>query len=331
MARAVRASSRTDTVVLVACVLASLLLTVLPIGAREGVAAVLRRTVVQPVLVLQQTAERGRNAIVERDALTRRIDSLTLASARLTELELENERLRRIVGLGRALGAGFVVAEVVHTQSLGDEHTVTLTAGSNAGVTPRSIVVAPDGIVGMVTTVDPGTSLAILWTHPDFRVSAQSVGSSVLGIVRPHVGAEGERYLLELTGVAFRDSLAAGTLVVSSGLGGRYPAGIPVGTVIGEVKSSEGWARTYVVRPAVKPQDVTSVMIVQPERLGSGVASVWPPPADSAQRAVNDSAQAAAAARRAAAVAQADSLLNARLRVPDTPRPPPGVNPRREP
>ena len=327
MARAVRASSRTDTVVLVSCVLASLLLTILPLGAREGVAGVLRRTVVQPVLLLQRTAERGRNAIVERDALTRRLDSLTLAGARLTELELENERLRRMVGLGRAMAAGFVVAEVVHTQSLGDEHTVTLTAGANAGVTPRSIVVAPDGIVGMVTTVDPGTSLAILWTHPDFRVSAQSVGSNVLGIVRPHVGGEGERYLLELTGVAFRDSLAAGTLVVSSGLGGRYPAGIPVGTVIGEVKSSEGWARTYVVRPAVKPQDVTSVMIVQPERLGNGVANVWPAPVDSAQRATSDSALAADAARRSAAVAKADSMVNARLRAPDTPRPPPGSEP----
>lgn len=323
MARAVRASSRTDTVVLVSCVLASLLLTILPLGAREGVAGVLRRTVVQPVLLLQRTAERGRNAIVERDALTRRLDSLALAGARLTELELENERLRRMVGLGRAVAAGFVVAEVVHTQSLGDEHTVTLTAGANAGVTPRSIVVAPDGIVGMVTTVDPGTSLAILWTHPDFRVSAQSVGSNVLGIVRPHVGGEGERYLLELTGVAFRDSLAAGTLVVSSGLGGRYPAGIPVGTVIGEVKSSEGWARTYVVRPAVKPQDVTSVMIVQPERLGKGVADAWPAPVDSVQRATSDSALAADAARRSAAVAKADSMVNARLRAPDTPRPPP--------
>ncbi len=329
MARAVRASSRTDTVVLVACVLASVLLTILPLAARDQVAGVLRRTVVQPVLVVQRTAERGRNAIVERDALTRRLDSLTLASARLTELELENERLRRMVGLGRAVAAGFVVAEVIHTQSLGDEHTVTLTAGSNAGVTPRSIVVAPDGVVGMVTTVDPGSSLAILWTHPDFRVSAQSVGSNVLGIVRPHLGAEEARYLLELTGVAFRDSLSAGTLVVSSGLGGRYPAGIPVGTVIGEVKTSEGWARTYVVRPAVKPQDVTSVMIVQPERLGNGVANVWPPPVDPAQRARADSAAAADAARRAAAVAHADSLVTARLRVRDTS--PTSIIPRRPP
>jgi rod shape-determining protein MreC len=314
-------------VVFIACVLTSGLLAILPGVAREQVAAALRRTVVQPVLTLQRAAERGRNAIVERDALTRRLDSLTLGTARLTELELENERLRRMVGLAAAMRTGFVVAEVVHTQSLGDEHTVTLTAGGNAGVTARSIVVAPDGVVGMVTTVDPNSSLAILWTHPDFRVSAQSVGSNVLGIVRPHAGAEGERYLLELTGVAFRDSLNPGTLIVSSGLGGRYPTGIPVGTVIGEIKSSEGWARTYVVRPAVKPQDVTTVMIVQPERLGMGVASIWPKPTDSLPLAARDSAARADSARRAAAVAHADSLVNARLRVRDTP--PTSIIPRR--
>jgi rod shape-determining protein MreC len=297
--------------------------------AREQVAGALRRTVVQPVLGLQSMAERGRNAIVERETLTRRLDSLTLGTARLTELELENERLRRMVGLGAAMRTGFVVAEVVHTQSLGDEHTVTVTAGSDAGITPRSIVVAPDGVVGMITTVDRTSSLAILWTHPDFRVSAQSVGSNVLGIARPHPGSEGERYLLELTGVAFRDSLAPGTLIVSSGLGGRYPTGIPVGTVIGELKSSEGWARTYVVRPAVRPQDITTVMIVQPERLGMGVANVWPKPVDSTARAASDSAARADSARRAAAVAKADSLVNARLRAIDTP--PTTVIPRRPP
>lgn len=319
MARAVRASSRADTVVLVACVLTAGLLTILPDAARYQVAGILRGTLVQPVLSLQAAAERGRNAIVERESLARRIDSLTLAGARLTALELENERLRRLVGLGRALGTGFVTAEVVHTQSLGDEHTVTVTAGSQDGVTPRSIVVAPDGIVGMITSVDSRSSLAILWTHPDFRVSAQSVANNVLGIVRPHLGDEGERYLLELTGVAFRDSLSAGTRIVSSGLGGRYPAGIPIGTVIGELKASEGWARTYVVRPAVKPQDVTSVMVVQPERLEDGLANVWPEPADSSAAAPDTAAQRA---RRAQAVARTDSLLDARLRV-DTPPPPP--------
>jgi rod shape-determining protein MreC len=318
MARAVRASSRADTVVLVACVLTAGLLTILPDTARNQVAGILRGTLVQPVLSLQAAAERGRNAIVERESLARRIDSLTLAGARLTALELENERLRRLVGLGRALGTGFVTAEIVHTQSLGDEHTVTVTAGSQDGVTPRSIVVAPDGIVGMITSVDSRSSLAILWTHPDFRVSAQSAGNNVLGIVRPHLGVEGERYLLELTGVAFRDSLSAGTRIVSSGLGGRYPAGIPIGTVIGELKASEGWARTYVVRPAVRPQDVTSVMVVQPERLEAGVANVWPEPLDSTPP--RDSA--ARTTRRAQAVARTDSLLDARLRV-DTPPPSP--------
>ena len=75
----------------------------------------------------------------------------------------------------------------------------------------RSGVVAPDGLVGQVTTVDPRSSLAILWTHPDFRASAMSADGSAFGIVRPHLGEESGRSLLELRGVrARRAELARG-------------------------------------------------------------------------------------------------------------------------
>jgi rod shape-determining protein MreC len=62
---------------------------------------------------------------------------------------------------------------------------------------------------------------------------------------------------------------------VSSGVGGVYPRGIPIGTVIGELKTTEGWARTYLVQPAVHPFDVTSVLVLQPKRVVAGVQSVW--------------------------------------------------------
>ena len=66
-------------------------------------------------------------------------------------------------------------------------------------------------------------------------------------------------------------ALPTGTPIVSSGVGGVYPRGIPIGTVIGELKTTEGWARTYLVQPAVHPFDVTSVLILQPKRVVAGV------------------------------------------------------------
>jgi rod shape-determining protein MreC len=126
-----------------------------------------------------------------------------------------------------------------------------------------------------VKSVDPTMSIAIAWAHPDFRVSAMAADGGAFGIVGAHLGNEPERYLLEMRGVPMRSNLVPGSLIVSSGLGGTFPRGIPVGTVIAEMKTSEPWARTYLLRPAVAPADVTDVMVLLPARTTAGVPNVW--------------------------------------------------------
>ncbi len=188
--------------------------------------------------------------------------------------------------------------------------TVTLTAGSLAGIKRLNPVVAPDGVVGMVTDVDPTMSQAMIWTHPDFRVSAMSEDGSAFGIVQAHLASATTGYLMELRGIPFRTALKPGTRIVSSGLGGVWPRGIPTGTVLAEVKTSEGWARTYLIKPAVSPADVGSVMILRSDRVTKDFENVWSSVAaadEAAKRVVaaGDSAArtvalAEAAARRAA-------------------------------
>lgn len=161
----------------------------------------------------------------------------------------------------------------------------------------------------MVETVDPSMSLAIIWAHPDFRVSAMAADGSAFGIVKAHLGSGSERYLLELSGVQLSSALPPGTPIVSSGVGGVYPRGIPVGTVIAEIKTSEGWARTYLVRPAVKPFDITSVLVLQPKRVVAGVQSVWG----------EDSAHRSAAAAAVDSAARGGVIVIPRDTIPDMP------------
>jgi rod shape-determining protein MreC len=59
-------------------------------------------------------------------------------------------------------------------------------------------------------------------------------------------------------------------MVVSSGLGGVIPRGIPLGTVIGQAPGNEHWERTYLVRPMVHPASVTHVMILTGTTKGGG-------------------------------------------------------------
>jgi rod shape-determining protein MreC len=161
----------------------------------------------------------------------------------------------------------------------------------------------------MVRTVDPNSSIAILWTHSDFAASAMSADRSAYGIVYPHLSESGrdeeippERYLLEMRGVAFRSALKPGTQIVTSGLGGVYPAGIPIGTVLGELRTSEGWARTYLVRPAVRPPDVSNVIVLLPKRIqGQSLERVWRSTASADSAARRIAAAGDSIARRAAA------------------------------
>jgi rod shape-determining protein MreC len=289
----------------------------LPQAVRDPFAAAMRRSVVAPLLSLQYNAELTRRAWEARERTRAERDSVVLAAMTAPELERENARLRRMLGLGRRLRWGFVPAEALFSRSPGEEYTVVLSAGSRAGVRQFSPVVAAEGLVGMVRIVDPTKSIAIVWPHTDFRVSAQSADGSAFGIVGPHLGDEPDRYLLEMRGVPLRTSLTPGTLIVSSGLGGVYPRGIPIGVVQRELRTSEVWANTYLLRPAVLPADVSSVMILHPQRAGSGIDGVWDLAspdslaADSARRA-DSVAKARADTERAARPAQARADTTAR-------------------
>jgi rod shape-determining protein MreC len=299
VARATRSGTRVDTVVLAACLVASLIARVLPSDTRQSFAGTIRETVVGPLIKLQVQAERARGAFVDRDINAARLDSLVLRIAELKDMEAENTRLRDLLGLGARLRTGFVAAEALHRRDYGDAHTVLVTAGANAGVVERSAVVAPEGLIGMVINVEQETSTALLWTHADFGVSAMSADGNVFGIIKPHLGSDVERFLLELRGVAFRDSLTAGTEIRSSGRGSVFPRGIPIGVVVGDITSPGSYARTYLVRPNVMPADVTIVMVLLPN--AGNVESAWRAPvADSLRRAVGAAADsmARAAARR---------------------------------
>jgi rod shape-determining protein MreC len=320
--RGARTDSRADTAIAAGCVLASLLLLILPDTARDRVAGGIRGTVVAPLVAMQQRAALARRAFVDNDSLVRIADSVALRSQRLEEVTAENERLRGLLGLGRSLRWGFVPAEALMGRGLGDEYTLVLSAGRRAGVERLSAVVAPEGLVGMVEQVDATTSIAITWPHPDFRVSATSVDGSAFGIVSAHQGPGAEGYLLELQGVAFRSTLRAGTPIVTSGLGGVYPRGIFIGTVIEELRSTAGWAHTYLLRPAVRPPDVTTVMILSPDRNAEGVESVWAGAVEPfARRVVTAGDSLARRTRDSLAAATRQRLvdsLSAALRAADT-------------
>ncbi|HTY06945.1 MAG TPA: rod shape-determining protein MreC [Gemmatimonadales bacterium] len=257
-----RYGSRAGTLVFLGCVALSVAAMSVPDTWREPISRAIRQTILAPLLALQEETETLRSSRARLAAVTAERDSAILAAAFLPELRAENARLRGLLGLGSRLSVAYVPAEVLHEAGPTDPLTFLVSAGRKQGVRPLDTVVSPEGLVGVVASVDEQTSVVATWAHPEFRASAMAVDGSVYGIVAPR-GSEGPGiWLLELQGVPYRNQVPDSTLIVSSGLGGVIPRGIPLGTVIGPGAEVEHWERTYLVRPAVHPASVTHVMIL---------------------------------------------------------------------
>jgi rod shape-determining protein MreC len=264
---------------------------------------------------LQARAEEGRTSRVRFRAVSLERDSAAYLAQFLPSLRAENERLRQLLRLSHRLNLSYVAAEVLHQPQATDGRTLLLSVGSQQGVAPFNPVVAPEGLIGMVLSVSRSSSIAMSWAHPEFRVSGFTVGGNALGVVAPSIEGPSNEGTLEYRGVPYRDSVPLGTLVLSSGLGGVFPKGIPVGTVTGTVREEAGWERVYRLRPAANPGSASHVLVLVSTR-GGDLASAFP--SDSLLEAMRldsiarvqraDSVVQAAKAAKAARAARRDSL-----------------------
>jgi rod shape-determining protein MreC len=257
-----RSLSRRDTVLFVACVLLSTGMLFRPdIG--QKVTSGIRNTVLTPFLWLQARAEESRTSRRDFNRIRAERDSAAYAAQFLPSLRAENQRLRDMLQLGQRLPAGYLAAEVLHQSVPTDGRTFILSAGSKQGVHQFDPVVGPEGLLGVVREVEASRSIAMTWAHPEFRASAFTVPGQIFGVIAPALQVTGSEQLLQLRGVAIRDSVSEGTLVVTSGLGGVYPQGIPIGTVFGQATEETGWERIYLVRPAAFPEEASQVLILR--------------------------------------------------------------------
>jgi rod shape-determining protein MreC len=295
-----RSYTRRDTVLFLACLCLSLVALLSPVGWGFGLAESLRETVLVPLVWLQARAEEGRTSRERLRAITTQRDSTSYLAQGIPSLLAENERLRQLLVLRHRLSNPYVAAEVLHQSQATDGRTLLLSVGSLQGVSVFDPVVAPEGLIGVLLTVGRRTSVVMTWAHPEFRVSAFTVKGNAAGVVAPATSATDPEGALEFRGVAYRDSVPVGTVVLSSGLGGVYPKGIPVGTVTGLIREQAGWERVYRLLPMANPGSAAHVLVLVSSP-GRDLAAAFP----------SDSALEAQRLDSIAKLRRADSLAQA--------------------
>lgn len=256
-----RRTRRRDAILAAVVLVVALVLVALPTEYQRPIRNALRSTVLRPFLAAQSQIAQRRGGMVDVGALRAQRDSLAALVAAQASLSEENRQLRSVLNLSSRLVDRYSPANVLRVGLTSAESTFIIDAGRADGVYVGSPVLTADGLLGVVWEVDDRTAQAIDWTHPDFRVSAMTADGRAYGIVEPRRARHREEDLLALTGSPFQVDVRPGRRVVSSGRGGLFPRGVMIGTVIGIEEADTGWRKSYLIRPAVRPEAAVHVLV----------------------------------------------------------------------
>ena len=195
-----------------------------------------------------------------------------LLSQKLQKFEavsMENQRLRGLLLSSNRIDADVLIAEIIGVDHDPFRHEVVLDRGAADSVAIGQAVLDKDGLMGQIIHVGPFSSRALLITD---KSHATPVNVNRNGIRAIAVGA-GSLDRLDLIHVPDTVDLKVGDLLVSSGLGGRFPAGYPVGYIT-YIENDPGQPFAMVqARPASHLDRQLHVMIIQPRHQSAGQLS----------------------------------------------------------
>jgi rod shape-determining protein MreC len=185
---------------------------------------------------------------------------VTVLKRRTQQLEdqaLETQRLQRLLGLRQAWPGAYLSARVVGKDATNWFKSILVDRGSLDGVRRNMPVVTADGLVGRVVDVTPTASRVQLLTDPVSSVGGLVQRTRVTGIVSGNLGAGTRvRYLPLLADVV------AGDEVVTSGMGGVFPKGIPLGRIMAVERKSGALFAEAALAPAAELGRLEEVMIL---------------------------------------------------------------------
>ena len=193
----------------------------------------------------------------ENERLKEETGQLKLENSITNELIIENERLRELLGFRKLHPPSSVMAQVIAKESSPSSRTVTINKGADDGIQKDMAVIAPTGIVGRVQAVLSGTAKVILLTDPGNTLAVRVQRNREEGLL------EGKIISCALKYVSYYADIQEGDLLVTSGLDGIYPKGLPVATVTKVTRHEASAFQTVVAEPAVRFSRLEEALVLR--------------------------------------------------------------------
>lgn len=186
------------------------------------------------------------------------IRSLNLRVLEGNEALLANQRLERLLGMNKNIKAPTIAATVIGEDVTSWFRTLVINRGSSSGIREGMAVVSADGVVGQTIKVSSSTSRVLLLTDHASGISATIQRSRARGVVK----GKGEM-LCTLEFTTREEEVKVGDTVITSGIGGVFLKGLPIGEVTMVKRGEYGIFQTISIRPAVNLPHLEEVLVVQ--------------------------------------------------------------------
>ncbi len=202
----------------------------------------------------------GRAALLEENARLREKQVFISAQLqKLTTLEAENRRLRSLLESAVNTPERVLIAELLAVDFDPYRHHILLNRGRQHGIYVGQPVLDQQGVIGQIIQADLLTSTAILITDPNHALPIQinRTGARTLALGTGHFQQ------LELPHIPNNEDVKVGDLLVTSGMGGRFPRGYPVGTVT-QVEFDPGSPFAHIVaKPVAQLDRIREVLLLE--------------------------------------------------------------------
>jgi rod shape-determining protein MreC len=219
----------------------------------------------------------SRETLLEENARLRMQETLYKAQLqKFTALKTENQRLRELLQSSEKIGERILIAELLAVDMDPFTRQIVINKGSRDGVFLGQPLLAAEGVMGQVIHVGPFSANAMLITDPNHAIPVQVDRTGLRGIA---IGT-GSPDHLEVPYLPLSADIVEGDLLITSGLGGRFPPDYPVAVVTRVEKlAGQPYARVEVKPTALldHSREVLLVWVDQPH--GNATAAAEAPSA----------------------------------------------------
>ena len=211
-----------------------------------------------------------RRAVNENFELRRKVADLTTKNLKLQQSDADIRRIRTLLGYSEQLDMPTTLASAIMLDTSGRFKSVVLDRGSDAGIEVNDAVVNANGLIGRVVLTTKDMSKVQLVTDGNCSVGALLDRTRRQGIVRGDGGGGAQMY--DVPSLA---DVVPGDAVLTAGIDGIYPKGIPVGTVV-KAEKGQDLFKSIVVKPAVDFGSVEEVIVIHTRKIPAPVVRYAP-------------------------------------------------------